>query len=198
VIPVIELLRRETDSIVSIDTSKPGIMRAAVSAGADFINDVCALQKDDALSVAAELDTPVCLMHMQGEPRSMQESPHYGDVVQEVYAFLEQRAMAAINAGIKKQHIILDPGFGFGKNLQQNLTLIKQFTRFQALGYPLLVGVSRKSSIGTILDKPVTERVIGSVVMAALLVQSGASIVRVHDVAATLDMIKILQAVEQA
>lgn len=198
VLPVIELLRRETDCIISIDTSKPDVMRAAVNAGADMINDVCALQKDNALAVAAQLDKPVCLMHMQGEPRSMQENPQYADVVEDVHLFLKQRAESAIAAGVRSEHVILDPGFGFGKNLQQNLSLAKHLSRFKDLHCPLLVGVSRKSSIGAILDKPVTERLIGSVVLAAILLQNGANIMRVHDVAATADMIKIVQAVLQA
>jgi len=197
VIPVIELLRSETDAIISVDTSKAAVMREAVTAGADMINDVCALQHNNALTVAAALNKPVCLMHMKGEPRTMQSDPQYENVVEEVKAFLQQRADAAIKAGIARDHIILDPGFGFGKTVQQNLLLAKNLEQFTSLNFPLLVGISRKSTIGAILDKPVNERLTGSVVFAAVLLQNGADIIRVHDVEATLDTIKILQAIEQ-
>jgi len=198
VIPIIEALRAETDAILSIDTSKAAVMREAVKAGADMINDVCALRQEHALSTAAELNKPVCLMHMQGEPRSMQKNPQYNDVVGDIMLFLQLRAQAAIDAGLSRDRIFLDPGFGFGKTVQQNLQLVQQLHQFKSLHFPLLVGISRKSTIGAILDKGVDERLIGSVVLATLLVQNGADIIRVHDVDATMDVLKILQAIEQA
>ena len=198
VIPIIELLRQETDAILSIDTSKADVMRAAVAAGADFINDVCALQLDNALQVAAELKKPVCLMHMQGEPRTMQDAPCYTDLLADIATFLRERCDAALSAGIAREHIVIDPGFGFGKTVQQNLRLARELNYFKSLNFPLLAGMSRKSTIGAITGRAVGERLAGSVVFATILLQNGADIVRVHDVAATLDTVKILQAIEQA
>jgi dihydropteroate synthase len=194
VLPVIERLRAEIDLPVSIDTNKPEIMLAAVQAGAGMINDVNALQAEGALEAALSLRVPVCLMHMQGQPRSMQQQPHYDDVVAEVSAFLLQRADALIQAGFRQRDIVLDPGFGFGKTLEHNVELFKSIPRLAGLGYPLLVGVSRKAMLGAITAQPVDCRVHASVAAALLAAQNGASILRVHDVQATLDALKIWQA----
>jgi len=199
VIPVIEAIRQESEIPVSVDTSKPEVMRQAVAAGASMINDVRALREAGALQTAAELNVPVCLMHMQGQPRTMQTSPHYDNVVQEVLAFLQERAEASRAAGIDQSRIILDPGFGFGKTVQHNLLLFQQLARFVESGYPVLVGVSRKSMIGKLLDeRPVEERVAASVGLATLACWLGAAIVRVHDVQETADALKMCRAVKQA
>jgi len=180
---------------VSVDTSKPEVMRAAVGAGAAMINDVYALRRPGALAAAAESGAGLCLMHMQGEPRSMQKDPQYRDVTAEVAAFLKERAEAAVAAGVTRDAIALDPGFGFGKNLEHNLTLLRRLPELGALGFPLLVGLSRKSMIGTLLGgKPVEERLQGSVAAAVIAVLHGAYIVRVHDVAATVDALKVTAA----
>lgn len=198
VIPVIEALCSELDVIISIDTQKPEVMRAAVQAGAGMINDVYALRNTQALVTAAALEVPVCVMHMQGEPRSMQHQPHYGDVLGEVKTFLVQRREACRTAGIPDERIIFDPGFGFGKQLAHNLRLFKHLGEFAALGQPLLVGVSRKSMLGAILDLPVQQRLQGSTALAALAIWLGARIIRAHDVAATLQAIRVIEAVQQA
>lgn len=190
VIPLIERLRAEIDIPISIDTSKPKIMREAVRAGAGMINDVQALQHEGAIEAAADLQVPICLMHMLGRPRDMQQAPAYADVVAEVCSFLLARAEACKAAGIPASAIVLDPGFGFGKNLQHNLDLFHAIPRLCALGYPLLVGVSRKSMLGAITGKAVHERMIASVVAAVLAARNGASILRVHDVAATVEALK--------
>jgi dihydropteroate synthase len=196
VIPVIERLARETALPISIDTSKPDVMRAAVDAGAGMINDVCALRREGALDAASSLRVPVVLMHMQGEPRSMQEAPRYDDVVGEVHRFLAERIFAAEMAGIPKNRIVVDPGFGFGKALEHNLALLAQLERFTELNVPLLVGLSRKKSIGALTgrDDP-HERVHGSVAAHLIAAQRGATLLRVHDVAATLDALKVWEAV---
>jgi dihydropteroate synthase len=196
VVPVIERLAKETSLPVSIDTSKPEVMRAAVAAGAGMINDVYALRRDGALEAAAELGVPVVLMHMQGEPRSMQDDPQYDDVVAEVHRFLAERIFAAELAGISKKNLVVDPGFGFGKALAHNLVLLAQLERFTELGVPVLAGLSRKRSIGELTGRqdPV-ERVAGSVAAHVIAAQRGARIVRVHDVAATVDALKVLEAV---
>jgi dihydropteroate synthase len=195
VIPVIERLAQATALPISIDTSKPEVMRAAVAAGAGFINDAFALRRDGALDAAAELGVPVCLMHMQGEPRSMQDDPHYEDVVAEVHGFFTQRMFACEMAGISKKKMLIDPGFGFGKNLEHNLRLLRQLSRFVELGVPVVAGLSRKGMIGKLTGREVDDRVIGSVVAALIAVQNGAQIVRVHDVAATVDALKVWSAV---
>ena len=195
VIPVIERLAKATSLPISIDTSKPEVMRAAVGAGAGFINDAFALRRDGALDAAAELGVPVCLMHMQGEPRSMQDDPQYEDVVAEVHGFFTQRIFACEMAGISKKKLLIDPGFGFGKNLEHNLRLLRQLSRFVELGVPVLAGLSRKGMIGKITGRAVEDRLVGSVVAALIAVQNGAQIVRVHDVAATVDALAILAAV---
>ena len=195
VLPLLERLRPRTRAILSIDTSKPEVMRAAAAAGADLINDVYALRAPGALEAAAESGCAVCLMHMQGEPRTMQRSPHYSDVVSEVRAFLAERLEACRRVGIADERIVLDPGFGFGKTLEHNLTLLRRLNEVRVEGLPLLAGLSRKASIGTLTGKPPGERVYGSVAAALIAAQSGANILRVHDVAATVDALKVLEAV---
>ncbi|WP_166206453.1 dihydropteroate synthase [Cognatiluteimonas telluris] len=196
VIPVIEALAQRTALPISIDTSKPGVMRAAVAAGAGMINDVYALRRDGALEAAAALGVPVVLMHMQGEPRSMQDAPTYDDVVAEVHRFLAERIFAAEMSGIDKKRIVVDPGFGFGKTSAHNLLLLAQFERFTELGVPVLAGLSRKKTIGELTgrDDP-RERVHGSVAAALIAAQRGARLLRVHDVAATVDALKVWNAV---
>jgi len=195
-IPVIERLARETAVPISIDTSKPEVMRAAVAAGAGLINDVYALRRDGALEAAAELGVPVVLMHMQGEPRSMQHEPSYDDVVAQVHRFLAERLFAAEMAGIAKKRIVVDPGFGFGKTLQHNLTLLAQLERFGELGVPVLAGLSRKRSIAELTGREdARERVHGSVAAHLIAAQRGARLLRVHDVAATVDALKVWEAV---
>ncbi|WP_213600421.1 dihydropteroate synthase [Pseudoxanthomonas japonensis] len=196
VVPVIEQLAARVDVPISVDTSKPEVMRAAVQAGAGMINDVHALRRDGALDVAAALGVPVVLMHMQGEPRSMQAAPGYDDVVGEVHRFLAERIFAAEMSGIAKQRIVVDPGFGFGKDTAHNLQLLAQLQRFVELGVPVLAGLSRKRSIGQLTGRDVpAERVAGSVAAHLIAAQRGAAIVRVHDVAATVDALKVWNAV---
>ena len=196
VVPVIERLAAQVAVPISIDTSKPEVMRAAVQAGAGLINDVCGLRREGALDAAAALGVPVVLMHMQGEPRSMQAAPQYDDVVGEVHRFLAERIFAAEMAGIPKQRIVVDPGFGFGKDTAHNLQLLAQFERFAELGVPVLAGLSRKRSIGELTGRDVpADRVAGSVAAHLIAAQRGAAIVRVHDVAATIDALKVWNAV---
>jgi len=195
VVPVIEALSEQIDVPVSVDTSKPEVMVAAVTAGARMINDVFALRADGALGVAARLGVPVCLMHMQGSPRTMQAAPSYGDVVSEVRAFLQQRVEACLGAGLPPERLVVDPGFGFGKTFEQNLDLLCGLKRFAELGLPVLVGLSRKSMIGQILDKPVADRLYGSVAAALLAAEQGAHIIRVHDVGPTVDALEVWSAV---
>jgi dihydropteroate synthase len=195
VVPVIEAIAKEIPLPISIDTSKPEVMRAAVAAGAGLINDVRALREPGALEAAASLKVPVCLMHMQGEPRSMQANPHYEDVVREVREFLAGRIAAAEVAGIQRDRIVIDPGFGFGKTVEHNLGLLRELAAFQDLGCPVLAGLSRKSMIGKLLDLPVDQRVNASVALALIAVQNGARIVRVHDVGATREAIRMWEAV---
>jgi dihydropteroate synthase len=196
VIPVIKALAQQTSLPISIDTSKPEVMRAAVAAGAGMINDVYALRRDGALDTAASLGMPVVLMHMQGEPRSMQDAPDYDDVVAEVHRFLAERIFAAEMAGIDKKRIVVDPGFGFGKTAAHNLLLLAQLERFTELGVPVLAGLSRKKTIGDLTgrDNP-HDRVHGSVAAALIAAQRGAKLLRVHDVAATIDALKVWNAV---
>jgi dihydropteroate synthase len=195
VVPIIRTLAAELPVPISVDTSKPEVMRAAVAAGAGLINDVMALQDPGALEAARETAVPVCLMHMRGEPRTMQRNPVYGDVVAEVLGFLLRRVEACIDAGIPRSRLLIDPGFGFGKTLEHNLQLLRELERFLEPGLPLLVGISRKSMIGTLLDQPVDQRLYGSLAAAVLAVQAGAAIVRVHDVGPTVDALKIVEAV---
>ena len=196
VVPVVERLAAQVAVPISIDTSKPEVMRAAVQAGAGMINDVYGLRREGALDAAAALGVPVVLMHMQGEPRSMQAAPQYDDVVGEVHRFLAERIFAAEMAGIPKQRIVVDPGFGFGKDTAHNLQLLAQFERFAELGVPVLAGLSRKRSIGELTGRDVpADRVAGSVAAHLIAAQRGAAIVRVHDVAATVDALKVWNAV---
>ena len=196
VIPVIERLAQATSLPISIDTSKPAVMRAAVAAGAGMINDVYALRREGALDVAASLRVPVVLMHMQGEPRAMQDAPDYDDVVADVHRFLAERIFSAEMAGIDKKRIVVDPGFGFGKSTAHNLALLARFDRFADLGVPVLAGLSRKRTIGELTGRDVpAERVCGSVAAHLIAVQRGAMLVRVHDVAATVDALKVWNAV---
>lgn len=196
VIPVIEALAQRTSVPISIDTSKPEVMRAAVAAGAGMVNDVYALRREGALEAAAALGVPVVLMHMQGEPRSMQDAPHYDDVVADVHRFLAERIFAAEMAGIAKKNILVDPGFGFGKTLAHNLLLLAQLQRFSELGVPVLAGMSRKKTIGALTGREdPRERVHGSVAAALIAAQRGAKVLRVHDVAATVDALQVWNAV---
>ena len=195
VIPVIEALRGKISLPISIDTSKPEVMRAAVAAGAGFINDVRALRDEGALEAAASLHVPVCLMHMQGEPRRMQENPRYRDAVSDIGDFLRARLQAAQAAGIPAQRLVIDPGFGFGKTLEHNLELLRGLKKLQSLGAPILAGLSRKSLIGKALGLPVEGRLYASVALALMAVQNGARIVRVHDVGPTVEALRIYQAV---
>ncbi|HMB57161.1 MAG TPA: dihydropteroate synthase [Arenimonas sp.] len=195
VIPVIERLAKQTTLPISIDTSKPEVMRAAVTAGAGMINDVRALRRDGALDVVAALAVPVCLMHMQGEPGDMQDAPQYDDVVAQVHGFLAQRLFACEMAGIAKKNLVIDPGFGFGKDLEHNLQLLAHLRRFTELGVPVLAGLSRKGMIGKLTGRELPERMVGSVAAALIAAQNGAMILRVHDVAATRDALAVWQAV---
>jgi len=195
VVPVIEGLRGATSAVISVDTSKPEVMRAAAAAGAGLINDVWALRAPGALSAARDSGCAVCLMHMQGEPRTMQRAPAYGDVVSEVRAFLDERAAACRAVGIAADALVIDPGFGFGKTLEHNLTLLRRLAELAAGGTPLAVGLSRKSMVGTLTGNPAGERLLGSVVLAALAALAGAAIVRAHDVAATVEALKVVTAV---
>ena len=198
VIPLVEAVQKRFDCWISVDTSKAIVMQEAAKVGMDLINDIRALREPGALEIAGQLNLPTCIMHMQGQPRTMQTNPHYDDVVQDVYQFLETRTQACLEAGIVKENIIWDMGFGFGKTVQHNYKLLQQLAQFCKSGYPILAGLSRKSMIGAVLDKPVTERVVGSVAGALIAAQNGATILRVHDVAATADALKVWQATREA
>ena len=198
VIPLVEAVQKRFDCWISVDTSKAIVMQEAAKVGMDLINDIRALREPGALEIAGQLNLPTCIMHMQGQPRTMQTNPHYDDVVQDVYQFLEARTQVCLEAGIAKENIIWDMGFGFGKTVQHNYKLLQQLAQFCESGYPVLAGLSRKSMIGAVLDKPVTERVVGSVAGALIAAQNGATILRVHDVAATADALKVWQATQQA
>jgi len=198
VVPVIEALAARTKIPISIDTSKPAVMTAAVHAGASMINDVRALREPGAMQAAARTDAAICLMHMQGEPRTMQSDPRYSDVVAEVRDFLRERTEACLASGIAKNRLVVDPGIGFGKRLEHNLALLAGLPAVTALGWPVLIGVSRKSMFATLLGRAVDERVAGGVAMATAAVLAGASIVRTHDVAATVDAVKVAVALRAA
>jgi dihydropteroate synthase len=196
VVPVIEALAKQTSLPISVDTSKPEVMRAAVAAGAGLINDVYALRREGALEAAAALGVPVVLMHMLGEPRSMQEAPRYDDVVADVHRFLAERIFAAEMAGIAKKKIVVDPGFGFGKTIAHNLALLAQLQRFTELGVPVLAGLSRKKTIGELTGRSDPhDRIHGSLAAHLIAAQRGAMLLRVHDVAATIDALKVWNAV---
>jgi dihydropteroate synthase len=197
VIPVIEAIRARIDVAISVDTAKPEVMRAAVAAGAAMINDIGALRAEGALAEAARHDVAVCLMHMQGEPRTMQENPEYRDVTAEVAAFLAGRAEACVAAGIARERITVDPGFGFGKTAAHNLTLLAGLASLLRLELPLTVGLSRKSTLGALTGRPVDDRVPAGIAAAVLAVERGAHIVRTHDVGPTIDALAILGAVMQ-
>jgi dihydropteroate synthase len=198
VLPVLESLANNLDVPISVDTSKPEVMTAVRHAGAGLINDVYALRAEGALDAAAATGLPVCLMHMKGEPRTMQQHPEYGDVVDEVAGFLEQRIQAAEAAGIQRNKIIVDPGFGFGKTLEHNLALLRGLSAFKSFGLPVLAGLSRKSMIGMALDLPVDQRLNASIALALIAVSEGAAIVRVHDVRESVEAIRMYEAVYPA
>ncbi|QXG24582.1 dihydropteroate synthase [Pseudomonas viridiflava] len=198
VAPVVERIARELDVIISVDTSTPEVIVESARLGAGLINDVRSLRRPGALEAAAATGLPVCLMHMLGEPGDMQDNPHYQDLIGEVSAFLADRVERCEAAGILKDRIILDPGFGFAKTLEHNLSLFRHMEALHALGRPLLVGVSRKSMIGAVLGRPVGERLIGGLALAALAMTKGARILRVHDVAETADVVRMIAAVEAA
>ncbi|MGP8035296.1 MAG: dihydropteroate synthase [Steroidobacteraceae bacterium] len=196
VLPVIERLRAATTAVISIDTSEPEVIRAAAAAGAGLVNDVRALREPGALEAARSSGCAVCLMHMQGEPRTMQLAPTYTDVVTEVGAFLSERARACRAAGIGAERLLIDPGFGFGKTLEHNLTLLRRLDELTAIGPPVLVGLSRKSMVGKLTGRAEGERHTGSVVLAVMAALAGARVVRAHDVAATVDALKLVAAVK--
>lgn len=198
VCPVVEALARELDVIVSVDTSTPEVMSRATELGAGLINDVRALQRDGAVAAAANAGVPVCIMHIQGEPETMQDRPDYRNVLREVGEFLTGRVRAAEKAGIPAHNIILDPGFGFGKNLEHNLRLLASLEQLQILGHPLLVGMSRKSMLGQITGREVDERLPASLAAATIAAMKGANIVRAHDVRETVDAVGVATAVKEA
>ncbi|MCD9479432.1 dihydropteroate synthase [Photobacterium phosphoreum] len=191
VIPVIEAIRQRFDCWVSIDTSKALVMTEAVNAGADLINDVRALQEVGALDAAAKANVPICLMHMQGQPRTMQSDPHYVDLITDVNQFLNERIQACEQYGIARQQLILDPGFGFGKTMAHNYQLLAQLEQFHQFGLPLLAGMSRKSMISKLLNKPPMDCVAGSLACATIAAMKGAQIIRVHDAQETIDVIRV-------
>lgn len=197
VIPVLKAIKQRFKVLVSIDTSKASVMSAAIENGADIINDVRGLQNEGCLEVMAKSKVPICLMHMQGLPRTMQNEPHYNEVVNDIVLFFKQRIQACVDAGIERERLILDPGFGFGKTLAQNYQLLANFSAFSSLQLPLLAGVSRKSMIGNLLQRDVDKRLAGSLSAAIIAAQRGASIIRVHDVEETVDALKILTAVNE-
>ena len=197
VIPLLKAIKEKFSISVSIDTSKALVMEEAIAHGADMINDVRALQNEGCLAVLAKSNVPVCLMHMQGMPRTMQTNPQYDNLITDITTFFNERIIACEQAGIAKSRIILDPGFGFGKTLKQNYQLLGQLAQFHSLGLPLLSGTSRKSMIGNLLNCDIKERLAGSLTTAIIAMQQGAKIIRVHDVKETVDALKILQAVAQ-
>ncbi len=198
VAPVVEVIAAELDVVISLDTSTPAVMREGVRLGAGLINDVRSLQREGALQAAADSGLPVCLMHMLGEPGTMQQNPVYRDVVAEVGDFLTERLVACVAAGIPSERVVLDPGFGFAKTLAHNLSLFRRLDELHELGRPLLVGVSRKSMIGQVLGREIDQRLCGGLALAALAVAKGACILRVHDVAETVDVVRMIAAVEAA
>lgn len=196
VIPIVEEIRAEWPVLISVDTSKAEVMREAIKAGAHMINDVMALRGEGSLAtVAASAKVQISLMHMQGEPRSMQHNPHYKNVINEIKTFLLERIQVCLEAGIDSSRLLIDPGFGFGKTVEHNLLIMKNLQVFTKLGYPVLVGLSRKSLIGKILNKPVTERLYGSLALAVLAISQGARVIRTHDVAETIEVLKMTHAV---
>lgn len=198
VIPVVTAIARESDVWISVDTSKALVIREAANAGAHILNDIRSFSEPGALQAAAQSGLPVCVMHMQGEPRTMQQAPHYQNVVREVYTYLEVQVARCVAAGIEKNHIILDPGFGFGKTLAHNYQLLDKLDLFHHLGLPVLAGMSRKSMIGQLMDIPPDERVAGSVACAVIAAMKGAQIIRVHDVKETVQAMKVVEATRLA
>ncbi|OEY65616.1 dihydropteroate synthase [Marinobacter sp. X15-166B] len=198
VCPVVEAVVRELDVVVSVDTSTPELMAATAQLGAGLINDVRALNRPGAVEAVRQAGLPVCLMHMQGQPVDMQVAPRYQSVTRQVSAFLMDRVRVAEEAGIAPENILLDPGFGFGKNLQHNLQLLATLDRFRVLGYPLLVGLSRKSMLGAVTGREVTERLPASLAAATIAAMKGAAIIRVHDVRETVDAVRLVSAVKEA
>lgn len=196
VMPVLEALSGRLSCWLSIDTSNPEVITAAASVGVKLINDVRALRRDGALQAAANTGCAICLMHMQGEPGTMQQSPSYAQVVSDVHGFLQERLDACEQAGITRSRVVIDPGFGFGKRLEHNLALLGNLAHFSSLGCGVLVGMSRKSMLGAMLNKPVDGRLAGSLALALLAAQRGAHIIRVHDVAETVDVLTVLNHVE--
>ncbi|CAH9016384.1 dihydropteroate synthase [Candidatus Nitrosacidococcus sp. I8] len=190
-IPIIKILSQELSVPISIDTSNPEVMEAAVTSGASFINDINALQTKDALKVASSLKVPICLMHMQGTPKTMQMNPYYHNVVEEIKSFFLERINTCTQYGISHEYLILDPGFGFGKNVTHNLLLLKYLNSICSIGFPVLVGISRKSFIGALLDDPLENRLYGGVSLAALAIWEGAKIIRTHDVRATKQILTL-------
>lgn len=197
VIPLLKVIKSRFDIDVSIDTSKAEVMEEAISYGADMINDVRALQNNGCLDIVAQSEIEVCLMHMQGMPRTMQENPQYNDIIGDILEFFRQRIQVCEESGISKERLILDPGFGFGKTVEHNYEALARFDEFSALGLPVLAGISRKSMIGNLLKRDVNERLAGSLAAAIVAVQQGASIIRVHDVKESADALNILKAVAQ-
>lgn len=196
VVPVIEAIARELDVVISMDTSTPAVMREGARAGAGLINDVRSLRRPGALETAAATDLAICLMHMRGEPGTMQQAPVYADVAGEVGVFLAKQIARCEAVGISRQRLVLDPGYGFAKTLEHNLELFRRQAELLAFGLPLLVGVSRKSMIGAVTGRPVEGRLAGGLALAALALAKGAQILRVHDVAETVDVVKMITAVE--
>ncbi|MFP1962529.1 dihydropteroate synthase [Lonsdalea quercina] len=194
VVPIVEALSQRFEVWLSVDTSKPEVITAAAAAGAHLINDVRSLQETGALDAAAATQLPICLMHMQGLPQTMQQAPHYDDLMKDVFTFFEHHLSRCTAAGIPREQILLDPGFGFGKNLQHNYSLLAQMESLHQFGLPLLVGMSRKSMIGQLLNVPPKERVYGSVACAVIAALKGARIIRVHDVKATVDAMRVVEA----
>lgn len=197
VIPLLKAIKSRFDINVSIDTSKAEVMGEAITYGADMINDVRALQNTGCLEVVAQSDIAVCLMHMQGMPRTMQENPEYNDIIEDILEFFRQRIDCCERSGINKERLVLDPGFGFGKTVAHNYEVLAKFAQFKTLGLPVLAGVSRKSMIGNLLNRDVNERLAGSLAAAIVAVQQGANIIRVHDVQESVDALNILKAVTQ-
>ena len=198
VVPVVEALVTKLDALVSVDTSTASVISESASKGAGMINDVRALSRDGALLAAANTALPICLMHMQGQPQTMQNSPHYQDVVADVLNFLRLKTEVCLAAGIGRERILIDPGFGFGKTLEHNLALLARLPELEVLGFPILVGLSRKSLLGQLLNRGVGERLPGSLALALAAVERGASIIRVHDVAATKDVLSVYNAVKNS
>ncbi|ELB2801117.1 dihydropteroate synthase [Vibrio alginolyticus] len=193
VVPVIKAIREKYDVWISVDTSKAEVMRQAIEAGADLINDIRSLQEPGALEVAAEANLPICLMHMKGQPGTMQVDPHYDDLMGDVSAFLEERIAACEAAGIDKSQLILDPGFGFGKTIEHNYHMLAHLEKFHEFGLPILAGMSRKSMIFKLLDKPAAECTNASVVCATIAAMKGAQIIRVHDFEETIEAMKVVE-----